>query len=80
MKNAVLRGCNVLVSASERNRGRPVVKLNYFKEDASSELNGFFENMGVREMLHGKEFEALDMVFRLWKHLLIVASDSFSML
>lgn len=64
IRNAVLQECNVLHSNSQRESRAPVVEIAFSRRDASSKSNGFFINIGVRGMLEGKSFEAVDMIFR----------------
>lgn len=54
----------------------PVLKVDFSKWDASSDLNGFFKNMTVREKPEGKDFKALDILSQFWLPFLIVPLDS----
>lgn len=63
ISNAVPQGCTVLLSASRRESGAPVVEVDSSKVDSLSKLNWLFINIVVREMLLCKDFEAVNMVF-----------------
>lgn len=76
IRNTVLPGSSVLLSAFRRESGTSVVEVHFSEEDASSELNGMVINMGVRGILEGKYSEAVDRVFRLWLCWLIMPFDT----
>lgn len=54
VKNDILQRCNVVLSALERKGWTLVVKVDVFKADVSSELNGLFTNVGRRGMLEAR--------------------------
>lgn len=62
VRSEVLRGCNVGLSAFGRDVLTLVLKVDFSKGDASSELNGLFANMGARRMVDFKNIEAVDSV------------------
>lgn len=55
VRNAVTRGCNLLLSAIEKS-GMLVVDVDFPKGDASSKLNGLFMNMGGKVRVGVKVF------------------------
>lgn len=39
-----------------------MLKVNFCKEEGSSDLNGMFMNMGVRDILECKYYKGVDMI------------------
>lgn len=72
VRNAVFRGCNSFLSEIEKNIGSLGLRVDFWKEDSSSELNRLLTNVVVRGMLEGRDYVALDMMFPFIVQLLIV--------
>lgn len=63
IRDVVLRGCDLVLSAFQRESRTPIAEVDFSKGDVSSELNWLLLNVGVRWRLEGKSFDAVDMVF-----------------
>ena len=63
IRTSILRGCNTLLRYFENSHLMPGTRIDFSKKEASSQLNGFYTSTGLRGMLEGKDFKALDFVF-----------------
>lgn len=62
-KIPLLAACNTLLRLIERDSGIAQLHVDFSTKDMSSALNGIFLQTGLRGMLEGKDYRALDHVF-----------------
>lgn len=62
-KSQLLNGCNNLLSAYQKEFPIPGLQVSFSTAQKSSQLNGFFTSTGVKGMLEGKDYAAVDTVF-----------------
>jgi hypothetical protein len=62
-RTAVLRACNSLLRAIQNDSATTAIHIDFSTKEASSALNGFFLESGIRGMLEGKDYRNLDYVF-----------------
>ena len=63
IRTAVLRGCNSVLRYFQTHSVMPGTRIDFSKSYCSSSLNGLYPSTGLRGMLEGKDFKALDTVF-----------------
>lgn len=62
-RTAILRACNSLLRAIEKDCTTTSMHIDFSTKETSSALNGFFLESGIRGMLEGKDYRNLDYVF-----------------
>ena len=63
LRRKILRGCNDLLACYERESYISGLTFDNSSPDISDKLDGFFTEDGIRGMLEGKDYKAVDMVF-----------------
>lgn len=63
MKNSVLRAVNSMLTEIQTKYPMPGRNVDFAKKEASSGLNGLFTNDGLKGMLEGKDYQAVDYIF-----------------
>ena len=59
----ILRAVNSILATIEKDFGAPGLHIDFSKHERSTQLNGLYVREGLRGMLEGKNYRALDMVF-----------------
>lgn len=62
IRNGIIWERNVLLFGIQRESGTAVVEADFSRRYVSFEVNRLFVNTGVRGLLEGKEYEAVDMM------------------
>ena len=63
VRASVLRGCNTVLSVFQNEYMMPGTRVDFSKKEGSSQLNGIYMTRGLRGMLEGKDYRALDVMF-----------------
>lgn len=63
LKTPLFRACNSILAQIEEKYALPGLHVNFAKREKSAQLNGLFTGDGLRGMLEGKDYYAVDMVF-----------------
>ena len=63
LRSSILRGCNTILRFFQSHSFMPGTRIDFSKKDCSSQLNGIYTSTGLRGMLEGKDYKALDTVF-----------------
>lgn len=63
VRMALLRACNAILAHVEEKYALPGLHVDFAKTGKTTQLNGLFTADGLRGMLEGKDYYAVDMVF-----------------
>ena len=63
LRTPILRGLNTLLRFFQANSTLPGIRVDFSKNECTSQLNGIYTSTGLRGMLEGKDYKNLDSLF-----------------